>query len=84
MCDFQLSASMMSGLNSLLSEDHLYSDDTYLKVSQDYVREVVTHEVGHTLGLRHNFAGSLYANFDVNEKKELFFEYARSGKLKSH
>ena len=84
MCDFQLSASMMSGLNSLLSEDHLYSDDTYLKVSQDYVREVVAHEVGHTLGLRHNFAGSLYANFDVNEKKELFFEYARSGKAPSH
>lgn len=27
-------------------------------LAQDYVRATVTHEVGHTLGLRHNFAGS--------------------------
>jgi predicted Zn-dependent protease len=32
-----------------------------LRASQDYVREVVAHEVGHVLGLRHNFAGSVSA-----------------------
>jgi hypothetical protein len=34
-------------------------DGLALAAMQDYVRLVVAHEVGHTLGLRHNFAGSL-------------------------
>jgi hypothetical protein len=38
------------------------SDQTLLRLSQDYVRSVVAHEVGHTLGLRHNFAGNFGAN----------------------
>lgn len=29
------------------------------KVAQAYIKDVVMHEVGHTLGLRHNFKGSL-------------------------
>lgn len=33
-------------------------DELYLRFAQDYVREVVAHEIGHALGLRHNFAGS--------------------------
>lgn len=33
-----------------------------LRFASDYVREVLAHEVGHTLGLRHNFAGSVGTN----------------------
>jgi hypothetical protein len=54
------------------------SDDKILEISKDYVREVVAHEVGHTLGLRHNFAGSLSANFEVSELNELFKKYLTS------
>ncbi|HET6345137.1 MAG TPA: zinc-dependent metalloprotease, partial [Myxococcota bacterium] len=36
-----------------------YAEGLSLAAMQDYVRLVVAHEVGHTLGLRHNFAGSL-------------------------
>ena len=28
------------------------------KLAQDYVKDVITHEVGHTLGMRHNFRAS--------------------------
>jgi len=38
------------------------SNETLMRLSQDYIREVVAHEVGHTLGLRHNFAGNFGAN----------------------
>jgi hypothetical protein len=46
------------GLEDLLSNETL-TDAGALRASQDYVREVVAHEVGHVLGLRHNFAGSV-------------------------
>lgn len=43
--------------------DSLPSDSldeaTLLRAAQDQVRVTVAHEVGHTLGLRHNFAGSI-------------------------
>lgn len=44
------------------------------KANQDYIREVIAHEVGHTLGLRHNFAGNLSANFTANQAPE-FLKY---------
>ena len=46
-----------------------------LRTSQDYVREVVAHEVGHILGLRHNFAGSLAATLASKELDEWFKAY---------
>jgi predicted Zn-dependent protease len=32
---------------------------TGIQMVEDYVAGVVLHEIGHTLGLRHNFKGSL-------------------------
>ncbi len=40
---------MASGLQDLLANDNL-TDEAVLRVSQDYVREVIAHEVGHVLG----------------------------------
>jgi hypothetical protein len=42
-------------------------DSSLLLAAQNYVREVVAHEIGHTLGLRHNFAGSLNSNRSPQE-----------------
>lgn len=47
---------LSQGLEELLADPDL-TDEAVLKLSQDYVREVTAHEVGHVLGLRHNFAG---------------------------
>ena len=48
------------------------SDAALLKVSQNIVRELVAHEIGHTLGLRHNFAGSLESKLTYKEEKAFF------------
>ena len=45
------------------------------KASYDVYDMLVAHEVGHTLGLRHNFAGSLAANYPQSSIDELFKKY---------
>ena len=65
---------MAQGLQELLASDEL-TDASVLRVSQDYVRETVAHEVGHVLGLRHNFAGSLAASLSRKELDEWFKDY---------
>ncbi len=65
---------MAHGLQELLASDQL-TDEAVLRTSQDYVREVVGHEVGHILGLRHNFAGSLGATLSAKELDEWFSAY---------
>jgi hypothetical protein len=73
--DPRLFAQQMSlGLQELLASDQL-TDEAALRVSQDYVRETVAHEVGHVLGLRHNFAGSLAATLTSKELNDWFKAY---------
>ncbi len=50
------------------------------KAVHDYTYEVIAHELGHVLGLRHNFAGSLAANYDFKERKNLVMNYYRNMK----
>ncbi|MBT9582434.1 zinc-dependent metalloprotease [bacterium] len=56
-CHFAAHASQEAAMARALLESRgdKKASDT---LAQDYVRATVTHEVGHTLGLRHNFAGS--------------------------
>jgi hypothetical protein len=63
-----------AGLEELLASDSL-TDAAALRASQDYVCEVVAHEVGHVLGLRHNFGGSLAATMTPKELDEWFQAY---------
>ena len=70
----QFAAEMAHGLSDLLASDQL-TDAAVLRVSQDYVRQVVAHEVGHILGLRHNFAGSLAATLSQKEMDDWFRAY---------
>ncbi len=72
-----------AGLAELLASDKL-TDDAVLMASQDYVREVVAHEVGHVLGLRHNFAGSLAATLSHKELDEWFRAYVAGEDLSKY
>lgn len=71
------------GLEDLLSSDHL-TDEAVLRVSQDYVRETVAHEVGHLLGLRHNFAGSLAATLTQNQLDAWFKAFVAGKDVKKY
>ncbi len=70
----EFAAQMAHGLQELLASDEL-TDAAVLRTAQDYVREVVAHEVGHILGLRHNFAGSLGATLTAKELNDWFKAY---------
>ncbi len=76
-CDLDQSAfarQFAHGLQEVLASDAL-TDEAVLRVAQDYLREVVAHEVGHILGLRHNFAGSLAATLSRKELDAWFKAY---------
>lgn len=74
---------MAEGLQELLASDKL-TDAAVLRVSQDYVRQVVAHEVGHILGLRHNFAGSLGATLTAQGLDDWFKAYLAGTSLDAY
>lgn len=63
-----------AGLEGMLAEGG-FDDEVAKRTSLDYVRQVVAHEVGHMLGLRHNFAGSLAATLNQKQLDEWFKSY---------
>lgn len=71
---------MAKGLKEILASDEM-TDAVVLRVSQDYVREVVAHEVGHILGLRHNFAGSLATTLTQKGLNDWFRAYVVDGPM---
>ncbi|MEZ4752513.1 MAG: zinc-dependent metalloprotease [Bdellovibrionota bacterium] len=77
LCDFgshKGQQELAASLEQLLASNVGEAD--FLRVSQDYVRMVVAHEVGHLMGLRHNFAGSLHTkNYPINERTNLMKRY---------
>ena len=76
LCNFdlaELSAHSIAGMDALLTPD--VPEGKLLKASQDTIRAVVAHEVGHTLGMRHNFAGSLASQLSRDEVEKAFAAY---------
>ncbi len=73
MCDRHMNQLFADSLGNVLASNA--TDEVIAKMVGDYVREVIAHEIGHTLGLRHNFAGSLAANYSLNHRDQNFKSY---------
>ena len=56
-------------------------EEMYQRYAADYIREVVAHEVGHTLGFRHNFAASLETTIDSSNYNEIGKKYLTTGQI---
>lgn len=57
-------------LSQLLSSNA--DDRIFQEVSEHYLRSTVAHEVGHILGLRHNFAGHLATSYKLENRENIF------------
>lgn len=79
LCNYNFQDQLRDTLTTLLTSGA--DDQVILKASQDVIRQVVAHEVGHTLGLRHNFAGSLAANFPLASRADIIADYLKKGLL---
>lgn len=73
LCNLSARDSLKQRLTALLSSNA--SDAAIFKAAQAMVQFVVAHEVGHTLGLRHNFAGSLLANYNGKKREDLYASF---------
>jgi hypothetical protein len=82
LCDLELAEAIETSLESLLASNP--SDEIIVKASQDYVRNVIAHEVGHTLGLRHNFAGSLAMTATPAEHHAAVNQYFKTGTVQEN
>ncbi|MFK7871820.1 MAG: zinc-dependent metalloprotease [Oligoflexales bacterium] len=60
---------------TLTSMPDSLANELALRVAQDYVASVVAHEVGHTMGLRHNFAAHLENKVTPKELENLYQNY---------
>ncbi|HYX33134.1 MAG TPA: zinc-dependent metalloprotease [Oligoflexus sp.] len=79
LCNFELQDNFLTAMENLVRDNA--PDTEFLRISQDYIREVVAHEIGHTLGLRHNFAGSLAATYKLEQRAALVADYVTQAKI---
>ncbi len=77
----EFAESFSAGLEVALADPRL-DDAAAKRLAGDYLREVVAHEVGHMLGLRHNFAGSLSNTLSHKEIYDWFKSYLADDQTK--
>lgn len=76
-CRYNLPQGFKETMTEALTEADI-NDESILRISQNYITMVIAHEVGHTLGLRHNFAGHLSNSLQPKEVDELFTKYLKN------
>ena len=72
LCLFRPTRKSMRALNDVIQ---LADEEKIVEVAADFVRLVTAHEVGHVLGLRHNFAGHHGVNYNRTQRAKHFKDY---------
>lgn len=62
-------------------EKGIPADDQMLKMGLNRLKQLAAHEVGHTLGLMHNYASSVNDRASVMDYPHPLIRYSRSGKI---
>lgn len=81
LCDLDFAKAAQADIRSLVALEGTITPDMYERLSNNYVTYAVAHEVGHTLGLRHNFAGSLETQVSLAERDETIVKYLRTNEV---
>ncbi len=76
LCDYEGQKAFVESYEKLLNLD--LNEKEIMEINLDFLRLIVAHEVGHTLGLRHNFAGNLGANYLIEKRDEVFMSYVKT------
>ncbi len=78
-CNFHSHESIKYGLSQTLNEvielPKEEQEAIIKRISSDHIAAVVAHEVGHTLGLRHNFAATVEGNVTLEQWPKLLKKY---------
>ncbi len=78
LCDYDGTVGLKGAITSMIKTSA--SPTIIEQAAADEIRVTVAHEIGHTLGLRHNFAGSLAANYTMSERNNLIRSYLKTGR----
>ena len=71
----ELTEAEMYAQNLEFGQSLVVNNEEYTELVNQYVIALVTHEVGHTLGLTHNFKGSYFLSPEELQDKELTEKY---------
>lgn len=78
LCDMKIS-DLQEGIYKYRDTMSSLSDERLDELTRDFIRALTAHEMGHIMGLRHNFAGSMVNEWKGLEQEDIVRQYIKEG-----